>query len=838
MRHDKGMRGFTTQLVRYLSTVADHRTDGDLLTGFLTRKAEADFAELVRRHGPMVWGVCRRALPDRSDAEDAFQTAFMVLVQRGNRLVTFPSIGPWLHRVAVWTARNVRRRNARQLAKRVTLPEQLVSRTANVDLSLDLDAALLSLPEKFRSSIILCHLLGFSRADAAAQLGCAERTLSSWLSRGLTQLRHKLRGIDPMKALGIAAVAVPVGLSDSVVRAAISLQTAAVAASVLSSTISQLVEGVIHMFWVKKATAATVALFAVFAFGVGIGVSTHQLSPASGGEDKVAVPQAVANAGPFVEEDIDAKIAELNRKIAELDTVIRVSEIDSPSAKLEKLKSELKVLQVLKAQRAQVKSQPPAEQDIDATIAELEKRIAVAPNQLDLLTLQALKAQKAKKIQAVQASRALKDLKDKLDSQEVQIDGNVNEMTLGELLTLLSKKYDITFVIAEEAFKTEKITNIKEMKPIVASSKLKGMKLGAFLDAVLTSVGATFIVRPDYIEITTFEKRLEEKVTRVFLEDSVIPLGYYPPARTLIVRGTSSDRPEDTDKKLEDLKSQLLKLQDDAQVQSRIAREKSEALNEQIRATTAAIAALQKQKEKEKAGGAKDPTAIKPTGAYLQLTIGTKDAMWPFQVTEFGSDGKSIGTIAFTNAEVFGRYLARTMKDTTGPKELRITARADMPSNVLVSAIEMCKAAGFKDIVVANKAESGDKLADLFVDQQKKKALLEERRALIREKLRLQQFDEIKRDPIFNELEAAVTRARKTLMDAEAVFAPDSPQLVKVRGNLKAAEDKRDQYHNEARARAESFLKDELLKLEEFIELQEQQRKLEDQRKQKDPLKP
>ncbi|HEV3435970.1 MAG TPA: sigma-70 family RNA polymerase sigma factor [Gemmata sp.] len=782
------MRGFTTQLVRYLSTVANHRTDGDLLAGFLTRKAEADFAELVRRHGPMVWGVCRRALPDRSDAEDAFQTAFMVLVQRGNRLVTFPSIGPWLHRVAVWTARNVRRRNARQLAKRVTLPEQLTSRTANVDLSLDLDAALLSLPEKFRSSIVLCHLLGFSRADAAAQLGCAERTLSSWLSRGLTQLRHKLRGIDPMKALGIAAVAVPVGLSDSVVRAAISLQTAAVAASVLSSTISQLVEGVIHMFWVKKATAATVALFAVFAFGVGIGVSTHQLSPASGGEDKVAGPQPVANA------------------------------------------------------------EYAADPDIDATIAELEKRIAVAPNQLDLLTLQALKAQKAKKIQAVQASRALKDLKDKLESQEVQIDENVNEMTLGELLTLLSKKYDITFVIMEEAFKAEKITNIKEKKLQVGSTmkKLNGLKLNVFLDLILTSVGATFIVRPDYIEITTFEKRLEEKVTRVFPEDAVSPLGYYPPAQALVIRGASRDHPEDTDKRLEDLKVQLAKAQAEAEraqaealvAQAQYAR-KSEALKERILVIKTSIVMLQNEKEKQKTPDAKGPTAGKASGAYLQLTIGTKDAMWPFQVTEFGSDGKSIGTIAFTNAEVFGRYLARTMKDATGPKELRITARADMPYDLLISTVEMCKAAGFKDVVIARKENNGT-VADSVSDRQKEKALLEERRALV-EQLRLQTLEEIKRDPIFNELEAAVTRARKALMDAEAVFLPDSPQLLKIRRDLKAAEEKRDQYHSEARARAESLLKDEPLKLKELIELQKLQRKLEDQRKQKEgnaPLKP
>ncbi|HEV3386821.1 MAG TPA: sigma-70 family RNA polymerase sigma factor, partial [Gemmata sp.] len=165
------MRGITTQFIRQLSAAANQRTDGELLDGFLMHNAEADFAELVRRYGSMVWAVCRRALPDQADAEDAFQTVFLVLVRRGNKLLGYPSVGPWLHRVAVWTCRNIRRRNAHRLSKRETLTEAIPAAVTDRDLPLDLDNALLALPEKFRSSIVLCHLLGFSRADAAAQLG-------------------------------------------------------------------------------------------------------------------------------------------------------------------------------------------------------------------------------------------------------------------------------------------------------------------------------------------------------------------------------------------------------------------------------------------------------------------------------------------------------------------------------------------------------------------------------------------------------------------------------------------------------------------------------------------
>jgi DNA-directed RNA polymerase specialized sigma24 family protein len=91
----------TDRLLRHLRTVLEARrpaeaSDAELLARFVTQGDEAAFAALVRLHGPMVFGVCRRVLHNAHDAEDAFQATFLVLARKAGSIRKRRSVGSWL----------------------------------------------------------------------------------------------------------------------------------------------------------------------------------------------------------------------------------------------------------------------------------------------------------------------------------------------------------------------------------------------------------------------------------------------------------------------------------------------------------------------------------------------------------------------------------------------------------------------------------------------------------------------------------------------------------------------------------------------------------------------
>ena len=171
-------------------------SDEFLLRQFSAREDQSAFAELVQRHGPMVWGVCLRVLGHHQDAEEAFQATFLVLARKAAAVRQPALLANWLFGVAHRTAINAKKlRAVRQVRERVMeqLPETGIDPTAAWnEISPLIDEELSRLPDAYRAAVVLCDLEGRSQKEAAAQLGCPEGTLSSRLTRARELLRTRL----------------------------------------------------------------------------------------------------------------------------------------------------------------------------------------------------------------------------------------------------------------------------------------------------------------------------------------------------------------------------------------------------------------------------------------------------------------------------------------------------------------------------------------------------------------------------------------------------------------------------------------------------------------------
>jgi DNA-directed RNA polymerase specialized sigma24 family protein len=90
------------------SAEAADKTDAHLLGQYIHRRDEDAFAALVRRHGPLVWRVCRRLLHQTQDAEEVYQATFLVLARRAAKVRKPTALASYLYGVAYRIARNVR----------------------------------------------------------------------------------------------------------------------------------------------------------------------------------------------------------------------------------------------------------------------------------------------------------------------------------------------------------------------------------------------------------------------------------------------------------------------------------------------------------------------------------------------------------------------------------------------------------------------------------------------------------------------------------------------------------------------------------------------------------
>jgi RNA polymerase sigma factor (sigma-70 family) len=276
-------------------------SDAQLLEQFVSRREESAFAALLRRHGRLVWSVCRQVLGQEQDAEDAFQATFLALARHAGSIRRGQALGSWLYhvaqRVALKAGTDRARRRAHERQATTMTQAEPGSHLAWRELQGVLDAELRRLPDKYRAPFVLCCLDGKSKPEAARLLGWKEGTVSGRLAqaRKLLQRRLTRRGVMFSAALCAATVALeaaaaPAGLVRHTARSAVLYATDPAAAGAVRAEVAALAEGVTQAMFVSKAKLATALLLAAGLVAAGLGLLARQA--------RAVAPPAPAAPGP------------------------------------------------------------------------------------------------------------------------------------------------------------------------------------------------------------------------------------------------------------------------------------------------------------------------------------------------------------------------------------------------------------------------------------------------------------------------------------------------------------------------------------------------------------
>ncbi len=285
-------RGRLDSLMAHLRRVivppTDAASDASLLNRFVAEGDQAAFELLLWRHGPMIYGVCRRMLRCHQDAEDAFQAAFLLLARKAASIRRRESVAGWLYQTAcrvALRARTVTRRQpvAAPPGVEPTAPDaepDVVWR----DLRPVLDEEVHRLPEQYRIAIVLCYFQRLTHAEAATQLGCSRGTVAARLHRARELLRRRLtrRGLTlSAAALAVlaaeraaAAAAAPAAVIQTTLKAALLFAAGKAVGGAASAQAVAWTQGMLRSLFMSKMKMLAATLLLLAAVGGGVGYLT------------------------------------------------------------------------------------------------------------------------------------------------------------------------------------------------------------------------------------------------------------------------------------------------------------------------------------------------------------------------------------------------------------------------------------------------------------------------------------------------------------------------------------------------------------------------------------
>ncbi len=191
-------------------------SDHTLLEHWQEQRDPTAFRELVSRHGAMVYAACRRVLRNSADAEEVAQECFLALAETDPRSIRVP--GAWLHRSATHRSLNRiradKRRKKREQRYAGARP-QVTEPTWN-ELQQFIDEAITELPEELAVLVTAHFLEGVSQSDLSKTMDTSPSTLSRRISRGVDEIRNKLRKRGIMIGAGLLSGMLAEAKSDPI----------------------------------------------------------------------------------------------------------------------------------------------------------------------------------------------------------------------------------------------------------------------------------------------------------------------------------------------------------------------------------------------------------------------------------------------------------------------------------------------------------------------------------------------------------------------------------------------------------------------------------------------
>ncbi len=299
-----------------------------LLKQWVQSRSQAAFGSIVQHYAPLVWGVAFRKTGNIGMAEEACQQVFTDLASKAQLLLRLrPPLAAWLHRVAVFEAIQVLRREIshrkriQALAEDQVIGKPMPEKDPWEEIRPQLDHAINALSEADRQVLMLHWFEKRGYAEIARELGCTPEAAQRRGSRVVDKLGKMLRSKKPVLAGGVLATgltaelspAMPIGLAGK-----LTLSTAGTLAQAVSTSSIVLHQSLTSMASAKLTTAAVVLLSAALPISVSwntiaaarsVAAASKNVPPGHNADGAKTAPQQLS--GPGAASELDLSLIKL-----------------------------------------------------------------------------------------------------------------------------------------------------------------------------------------------------------------------------------------------------------------------------------------------------------------------------------------------------------------------------------------------------------------------------------------------------------------------------------------------------------------------------------------------